>query len=241
MSVSTAAKRVMVYGGGGALGGTLVGYFKEKQYWVVSVDMKPNESANESIVLTPTDSMFEHETQLSAGLSALLGESKLDAIVNVAGGWAGGNAASAEFLTSANNMWSQSVCSSLIAAKLASTFLSKGGCLTLAGAAPSIDSAPTPGMIGYGMAKAAVHQLTKSLAHADSGLPESSLVAAIAPITLDTPMNRKWMAKSDFTAWTSLTYVAEMFDKWINNLERPANGSIVKLTTVANETTLTFH
>lgn len=171
--------------------------------------MKQNESASESIVLTPTDSLFEQETKLSAGLSSLLGESKLDAILNVAGGWAGGNAASAEFLTSSNNMWSQSVCSSLIAAKLAATFLNEGGCLTLAGAAPSIDSAATPGMIGYGMAKAAVHQLTKSLAHADGGLPKSTLVAAIAPITLDTPMNRKWMAKSDFTAWTSLTYIAE--------------------------------
>lgn len=35
MSVSTAAKRVMVYGGGGALGGTLVAYFREKQYVII--------------------------------------------------------------------------------------------------------------------------------------------------------------------------------------------------------------
>ena len=32
MSVATAGKRVMVYGGSGALGGTLVDYFKNKQY-----------------------------------------------------------------------------------------------------------------------------------------------------------------------------------------------------------------
>ena len=106
-------------------------------------------------------------------------------------------------------MWSQSVCSSLITASLASKYLSETGCLTLAGAAPAIDSAATPGMIGYGLAKAAVHQLTKSLADPESGLPKGAFVAAIAPITLDTPMNRKWMAKSDFTAWTSLTFVAE--------------------------------
>ena len=34
----------------------------------------------------------------------------------------------------------------------------------------------TPGMIGYGMAKAAVHQLTASLASKGSGLPEGSTV-----------------------------------------------------------------
>ena len=52
-------------------------------------------------------------------------------------------------------------------------------------------------MIGYGMAKAAIHQLVKSLADsAKSGLPEGTFAAAILPITLDTPMNRKWMPKA---------------------------------------------
>lgn len=37
------------------------------------------------------------------------------------------------------------------------------------------------GMIGYGMAKAAVQQLVASLAGENSGMPKSSLVAAILP------------------------------------------------------------
>lgn len=37
------------------------------------------------------------------------------------------------------------------------------------------------GMIGYGMAKAAVHQLTKSLAAKNGGLPADSTVVAILP------------------------------------------------------------
>ena len=36
-------------------------------------------------------------------------------------------------------------------------------------------------MIGYGMAKAAVHQLVASLAQDKSGLPPGSLVTAILP------------------------------------------------------------
>lgn len=63
-------------------------------------------------------------------------------------------------------------------------------------------------MIGYGMAKAAVHQLTKSLSTEGSGLPKDSLVAAILPITLDTPMNRKWMPDADTSTWTPLEFVA---------------------------------
>lgn len=64
-------------------------------------------------------------------------------------------------------------------------------------------------MVGYGLAKAAVHQLTKSLALTGSGLPIDSNVVAILPITLDTPMNRKWMPKADFSTWTPLEFVAE--------------------------------
>lgn len=64
-------------------------------------------------------------------------------------------------------------------------------------------------MIGYGMAKAAVHQLTKSLAAEGGGLPAQSLVASILPVTLDTPMNRKWMPKADTSTWTPLEFLAE--------------------------------
>ena len=71
-------------------------------------------------------------------------------------------------------MWKQSVWSSTISAKVANKHLKSGGILVLPGAAPA--SAGTPGMIGYGMAKAAVHQLTKSLAEPKSGMPENSRV-----------------------------------------------------------------
>jgi dihydropteridine reductase len=51
--------------------------------------------------------------------------------------------------------------------------------LTLTGALAAQEG--TPGMIGYGIAKAAVHQLVKSLAAPDSGLPNGAVVTAILP------------------------------------------------------------
>ena len=103
-------------------------------------------------------------------------------------------------------MWRQSVWTSSISAAVAALHLKEGGVLALTGAQPALKG--TPGMIGYGMAKAAVHQLTRSLAEKNSGLPENSLVVSILPVTLDTPMNRKWMANADFSSWTPLTEVA---------------------------------
>lgn len=62
--------------------------------------------------------------------------SSLDAIFCVAGGWAGGNAASGEMIKNADLMWKQSVWSSAISARIAATHLKEGGLLQLTGAAP---------------------------------------------------------------------------------------------------------
>lgn len=103
-------------------------------------------------------------------------------------------------------MWRQSVWSSTIAAAIAAHHLKEGGLVSLPGAKAAVG--PTSGMIGYGMAKAAIHHLTKSLAAEESGLPPNSLSVAILPITLDTPMNRKWMPNADFSTWTPPAFVA---------------------------------
>ena len=206
----------------------------------MSIDLKANDLANENILVDPSDAFKDQQTKIIEKLQPLLVDNtKLDAILNVAGGWAGGNAASDQFLHNCDLMWKQSVWSSVISASLAAKFLADAGVLTLPGAA--CHNKPTPGMIGYGMAKSAVHHLTKSLSESDSGMPAGSFVAALMPVTLDTPMNRKWMANADFSTWTPLPFIAELMDKWISqNAERPANGSLVKLVTVDNKTDLTY-
>ncbi|ESP00439.1 hypothetical protein LOTGIDRAFT_140722 [Lottia gigantea] len=228
--------RVLVYGGRGALGSTIVKFFKSRLYWVGSIDLNPNEEADANVVVKPAESWTEQEDLVSKGVEIAVGDFKLDAILCVAGGWAGGNASSKDLIKNSDMMWKQSVWTSTIAASLAAKYLKEGGILTLPGAQPSLHG--TPGMIGYGMAKAAIHQLVKSLACENSGLPSNSLATAILPVTLDTPMNRKWMANADFSSWTTLEFVAELFYKWTNGENRPANGSLVQLLTKDGETSL---
>jgi len=116
-------------------------------------------------------------------------------VINVAGGWAGGCARDKDWIKNADLMWKQSVWSSAISGSLATQHLVSGGLLVLPGAKPATGG--TPGMMGYGMAKAAVHQLVKSLGSSGSGLPDNVNVVGILPITLDTPMNRKFMSGAD--------------------------------------------
>ncbi|CAH0713152.1 unnamed protein product, partial [Brenthis ino] len=230
-----ASGRIVVYGGRGALGAACVNHFKKANFWVASVDLNPNDSADVNITVPKDASWVSQEEHVVNELGAALQGQKVNAVICVAGGWAGGNAAK-DLSKQADLMWRQSVWSSTIAATIASKYLSPGGLVALTGAKAALEG--TPGMIGYGLAKAAVHQLTKSLGAKDSGLPDNSLAVAILPVTLDTEMNRKWMPKADFGSWTPLNYVAALFEKWLKGDERPPSGSLVALVTKDNVTDL---
>lgn len=227
--------RVLVYGGRGALGATCVAHFKANKFWVGSIDLADNSEAHLSIVVNKDESFVQQETTIICAVQTALNEEKLDGVFCVAGGWAGGNAKK-DLAKNAELMWKQSVCSSLLTVSLASRFLKEGAILQLTGAKAALE--PTPGMIGYGVAKAAVHHLTKSLADKNSGLPANSTVVAILPITLDTPMNRKWMPDADYTSWTPLEFVAELFLKWSKGEEMPSTGSLLQLVTKDSKTSV---
>uniref|UniRef100_A0A1I7X571 Dihydropteridine reductase n=1 Tax=Heterorhabditis bacteriophora TaxID=37862 RepID=A0A1I7X571_HETBA len=169
------AGKIIVYGGKGALGSTIIEHFKANNFWTLSIDLVANDTANACVQVDGSASWTVQEHTILSGVAAVL-DSPVDGIFCVA-----------------DLMWKQSVWSSTIAAKIATKHLKPGGLLQLTGAAAASEG--TPGMIGYGMAKAAVHQLTSSLASEGSGLPEQCTVLTILPITLDTPMNRKWMPK----------------------------------------------
>ena len=60
--------------------------------WVGSLDLVPNEQADGNIIVKPGDSWTQQEEDIVKNVETILGENKLDAILCVAGGWAGGNA-----------------------------------------------------------------------------------------------------------------------------------------------------
>ena len=62
--------------------------------WVGSLDLVPNELADGNVIVKPGDSWTEQEEEIAKLVEGMLGENKLDAVLCVAGGWAGGNASS---------------------------------------------------------------------------------------------------------------------------------------------------
>ncbi|XP_063711300.1 dihydropteridine reductase-like [Symsagittifera roscoffensis] len=236
-----AYKLAVVYGGCGALGRVFVSKLKlSGAYEVISIDFTPSAEADNNVLVTELSDWSRQSSDVIGQLDKVVGKRRnIDLIACVAGGWAGGSAAELDVVKNSDLMWKQSVWSSLICAQISSKWSNPdGGLLQLTGAVPSLGG--TPGMLGYGMAKAAVHQLTHSLAAPGSGIPEGSSVVAILPVTLDTPMNRKFMPDADFTSWTSLEFVVDTVMAWHDQSvdARPKNGALVQFVTKDDVTDL---
>ena len=101
---------------------------------------------------------------------------------------------------------------------MAYTLLKPDGLLALTGAAAALG--PTPGMIGYGMAKAATHFAAQSAAvpKADGGLADEAHVMVVAPNVIDSAANRSAMPDADFDSWTPPEVIADFI------LQRAAGG-----------------
>mmetsp|Transcript_31869 Transcript_31869/g.83506 ORF Transcript_31869/g.83506 Transcript_31869/m.83506 type:complete len:243 (+) Transcript_31869:31-759(+) len=237
MAAAGTSEVALIYGGRGALGNACVSFFRDKGYRVISVDFVANEDAECNVVLTAALAWNDQSRKVMDAVDSFLNADKIRAVICVAGGWAGGNAGGDGLISSADLMWKQSVWTSVVAAQVAAKFLAPDGLFVTCGAAPALGGTPT--MIGYGMAKAAVHQLVKSLAAKGSGLSEDATVLAILPSTLDTPNNRKFMPAADTSTWTPLDVVAGLFYTWATQPkeENPKSGSLMALKTEGGSTT----
>jgi len=107
---------------------------------------------------------------------------------------------------------------------------------------------PTPGMMNYGLAKAATHHLVQTLGSMNGNnlehralrkrgeaaqpphlFPHISVVG-ILPTTIDTPNNRLAMPNGKFEQWTKPIHIAEEIGTWVESpVLRPHSGSLVKV------------
>ena len=102
---------------------------------------------------------------------------------------------------------------------------------------------PTPGMVGYGLSKAAVHHVVQTMGTSSTrGMnkprkgtrhatdPHFPTVIGILPSTLDTPNNRKSMPHDDASRWTHPADISAQIGIWLSQPSlRPAAGSLVKV------------
>jgi 3-oxoacyl-[acyl-carrier protein] reductase len=130
----------------------------------------------------------------------------LDALVNIAGGFAFEEVAGGEVKTW-QRMYALNVLTALNASRSAIPHLvaSGTGRIVNVGAMGALQAGA--GMGPYAASKAGVHRLTEALAAEWKG---KITVNAVLPSTIDTPANRASMPKADFAKWVTPQELADV-------------------------------
>ncbi|KAL7530926.1 hypothetical protein ACHAWF_003560 [Thalassiosira exigua] len=114
-------------------------------------------------------------------------------------------------------------------------FMKRGGLFVIIGASAALS--PTPGMLGYGSAKAAAHHYLQTWGQS-SDKESATTSVGILPLMIDTPANRAALGGDDddgggderYSKMVKPIHIATEIGSWIDEPHlRPHSGSMVKV------------
>lgn len=132
------SKHVLVVGGNGALGKSIVEKAQQYNRKAISVDYKMNEAADINILL---DASLSWDKAYQNAIQELSSIENISTVVNAAGSWAGGAVDSDDIFASTDAMLDTNLKSSVAAAHLAAKCFDGSACdnlLVLTGAEPPV-------------------------------------------------------------------------------------------------------
>ena len=148
---------------------------------------------------------------------------RLDALVNIAGGFAFETVADGD-PTTWQRMYALNVLTALNASRSALPHLlaSGAGRIVNVGAMGALQAGS--GMGAYAASKAGVHRLTEALAAEWKG---RITVNAVLPSTIDTPANRASMPRADFAKWVTPQELAEIILFLVSDAASAVTGALL--------------
>lgn len=246
---------VLIFGGGSVLGIEMQRRFSIAGWRCVTLDFYdqsvpcggvngcalPKDGKSPISLALPSGAPPRMQVKVATECLNAAGVQKFDAMLDATLGYVTGGIGEDDIFDSIEYMYRTSVESALVAAKLSSKFLSKGGMLAMLGSVAALS--PQPKALGFGIAKAAVHQIVRSLAMSvGDELPDDAVVVAIVPEVLDTPLHRSMNGGRVGGHWTPCDAVAEKLLHWATDPEsRPPNSSLVSVSTSANSSSIPEH
>lgn len=200
-------KVVVVTGALGALGSVVAMEALARGARVASVDHAPAPLPATPNRLDLGGVDLTDATQARTAIDATISHfGRLDALINIAGGFAFEKVADGDPKTW-QRMYALNVTTALNASRAAIPHLSRSGAgrIVNIGAMGALQAGA--GMGAYAASKAGVHRLTEALAAEQKG---SITVNAVLPSIIDTDANRASMPKADFTKWVRPKELADV-------------------------------
>ena len=200
-------KVVVVTGASGALGKVVAEVAMARGARVAGIDHAPSQipATPDRIELGGVD--LSDPGQAKKAIDAAAAHfGRLDALINIAGGFAFEAIVEGDLKTW-QRMYALNVLTALNASQSALPHLAVSGTgrIVNIGAMGALQAGA--GMGAYAASKAGVHRLTEALASEWKG---RITVNAVLPSTIDTPANRASMPKADFKKWVTAEELAEV-------------------------------
>ncbi|MDK2742507.1 MAG: SDR family oxidoreductase [Nitrospira sp. BO4] len=220
-------KVVLIAGGGGALGHTVVPAFVRAGARVISVDRHGSAGQPDGWVAVAADVTDESDVRRLVEEVVRM-EGRIDALVNLVGGFALGRAAETDV-----PLWQRMLTLNLTSAFLLSKAVMphmlgrRSGRIVHVAARAAVE--PFPGAAAYIVSKSGLVALIRALATELAG--SGVMVNGILPTTIDTPANRNSMPDVDPSTWVKPESVAQALIYLASDEASQINGAVIPMGT----------
>jgi NAD(P)-dependent dehydrogenase (short-subunit alcohol dehydrogenase family) len=217
-------KAVAITGALGALGRVVAEVALSRGARVAGIDYAPSEipPTPDRIDLGGVD--LTDAAQATKAIEAAAAQfGRLDALINIAGGFAFETVADGD-ARAWERMYALNVMTALNASRAALPHLAAAarGRIVNVGAMGALQAGS--GMGPYAASKSAVHRLTEALAAEWKG---KITVNAVLPSTIDTPANRASMPRADFAKWVAPQELAEVILFLASDAASAVTGALI--------------
>jgi len=202
-------KVVFITGANGGLGTSVTQAFLQKGSRVIGASRQITAADFPAPNFEPMPVDFNKPGEIRKGVARIIERyGRLDIVVHVLGGFAGGSSVA----ETPDEMWEQMLSLNLTAAfrvfRESIPHLRKSGAGRLIAIGSLTATQPRPNLGAYVTSKAALATLVQTVALENAGAGMTANV--ILPATMDTPANRKTMPNADFSKWLKTADVAEL-------------------------------
>jgi NAD(P)-dependent dehydrogenase (short-subunit alcohol dehydrogenase family) len=215
---------MVITGGFGALGSGLAAAAMAAGWKVALIDFAQTPPAGQGAFAVGGVDLAEPAAAEAAFAKAAEHLGTLDALINVAGGFAWETVADGS-LETWDRLYRLNVRSCLVASRAALPHLAKNRAGRIVNIGANAAGKAALGMGAYAASKSGVARLTEALAEELKG--QAITVNAVLPSIIDTPANRADMPDADHSAWVSPADLAAVILFLASGPARAVTGALV--------------
>jgi NAD(P)-dependent dehydrogenase (short-subunit alcohol dehydrogenase family) len=209
-------KELLIFGSSGALGNGVTEVFLKKQYDKIYLfDFKHRERSGRNLKLITIKDLSEEENVKKAFLEIVPSKNTAYYLFSTVGGFTGGKNIWETEIGYFDRMINMNLKTSFLLSKYFASLVkeSHSGSICLTAAYTGLEA--EPGKAVYGISKAGVIHLVKTLA--EEGKKINLSANAIAPFIIDTPANREWMKDGNYESWIKPDEIGEFVESVFQN------------------------